>query len=137
MSYAVAAALQAAIFDRLRTDTALAALVGDAIYDAVPPGPVPPLYVVLGAEEVRDASDKTGAGAAHLLRISVITDKAGFAAAKAAAGAVSDALIDAPMPLSRGTLVSLFFVKARAARLGSGDRREVQLTFRARTADQS
>ena len=38
MSYAAAAAVQAAIFGRLRADAALGALVGEAIFDAVPPG---------------------------------------------------------------------------------------------------
>src|SRR6056297_9598 len=47
MSYGVAAALQQAVFERLRGDAALEALVGDAIYDAVPNGAVPPLYVTL------------------------------------------------------------------------------------------
>lgn len=135
MSYAVAAALQAAIYDRLRSDLTLTALVGDAIYDALPAGTPPALYVVLGAEEVRDASDQTGAGAEHRLAISVVTDSAGFASAKAAAGAVSDALIDAPLVLSRGALVALNFAKARAMRVGTGAQRQITLTFHARVAD--
>ena len=36
MSYAAAAALQTAIYDRLIADIALSALVGGAIYDALP-----------------------------------------------------------------------------------------------------
>ena len=45
MSYAVSGALQAAVFAALSGDAALAALVGSAIYDAVPAGTVPDLYV--------------------------------------------------------------------------------------------
>lgn len=137
MSYGVAAALQTAIYARLAGDPALGALVGDAIYDALPSGPLPPLYLVLGPEDVRDASDKTGGGALHRFTVAVLTDSAGFAAAKAAAAAVSDALIDAPLTLNRGTLVGLHFDRAKAARIGKGDIRQITLTFRARVADET
>lgn len=135
MSYGNAAALQSAVYARLAFDTALQALVGDAIYDALPAGTMPQLYVVLGAEEAKDASDKTGGGAVHEFTISVVTASAGFASAKLAAAAVSDALVDAPLILTRGTLVSLNFYKARAARIGTGDMRQINLIFRARVAD--
>jgi hypothetical protein len=135
MSYAVAAALQSAVYQRLADDPTLDALVGDAIYDALPSGTLPPLYVVLGAEDVRDASDKTGGGAQHSFTVSVLTESAGFATAKAAAAAVSDALVDAPLTLDRGSLVSLNFYKAKAARIGTGAMRQINLIFRARVAD--
>ncbi|MEL6685708.1 MAG: DUF3168 domain-containing protein [Pseudomonadota bacterium] len=135
MSYGVAAALQTAVFQRLRADSALDALVGVNIYDALPAGSLPPLYVVLGAENVRDASDKTGAGAWHQFTVTVVTQSAGFATAKAVAAAVSDALVDAPLTLDRGSLVSLHFLKAKAARVGSGATRQINLILRARVAD--
>ncbi len=135
MSYAMSAALQVALFDRLRADPDVQAVVGDAVYDALPEGLMPELYIVIGAEDVRDASDKTGRGAEHRLLISVVTQRAGFAMAKQAAAAVSDALIDAPMPLARGALVALRFVKARAVRVGSSAQRQINLTFHARVAD--
>ena len=137
MSYAVAAALQSAIYDQLTNDPALAALVGPAVYDAVPTGTLPPLYVVLGAEDVRDASDKTGKGAEHIFTISVVTQSAGFSTAKAAAGAVCDTLIDANLALDRGRLVALNFYKAKAARIGTGAVRRINLIFRARVSDES
>jgi hypothetical protein len=135
MTYAVAAALQTAVYTRLTADPALAALVGAAIYDAVPAGTLPPLYVVIGNEDVRDASDKTGSGADHALAINVLSEEAGFAGAKAAAGAVCDALLGAPMTLSRGTLVALNFTKAKALRTTTGNMRQITLIFRARVAD--
>ncbi len=135
MSYGVAAALQAAVFQRLTADAALVALVGPAIFDAVPSGSLPPLYVVLGAEDVRDASDKTGGGAEHTFAVSVLTQSAGFSTAKQVAAAVSDALVDAPLNLSRGRLVALNFYKAKAARIGTADMRRINLIFRARVAD--
>lgn len=131
MSYGVAAALQQAIYQRLASDPALTALVGSSIFDALPTGPLPSLYVVLGVEDVPDASDKTGAGAEHTFTISVLTDSAGFASAKQAAVAV----IDAPLTLDRGYVVALNFYKAKAARVGTGAMRQINLIFRARVAD--
>ncbi|MBQ2263484.1 MAG: DUF3168 domain-containing protein [Loktanella sp.] len=133
MTYAIAAALQSAIYRRLTADPALTALIGTAIYDALPAGPVPPLYLLLGGEEVRDASDQTGQGADHALTITLHSQDSGFAAAKQAAAAVCDALLDAALPLTRGTLVGLHFSKARAARKDGA--RRITLTFRARVAD--
>ncbi len=134
MSYAMSAALQSAVYDRLIGNAALGALVGDDIFDALPPGPLPGLYVTLGAETVRDASDGTGHGAWHDLTVAVVTDAAGFHMAKTVAAAASDALIDAGLVLSRGRLVSLNFRRARARR-ESGGRRRIDMTFRARVAE--
>lgn len=132
MSYAGATALQSALYAQLSQDTALDALVGGAIYDAIPAGPVPGLYVMLGAETVLDRSDVTGRGSLHRITISVVSDAAGFALAKSAAGAVSEAL-EAPMTLSRGRLVYLNFERAVARRSGpAGALRQIDLRFRAR-----
>lgn len=134
MSYGVSSALQAAVFLRLSNDPGVSLHVGTAIYDALPSGTLPALYIVLGTEEVRDASDKSGGGALHEFTVSVVTETAGFSSAKVAA-AVSDALVDAPLVLTRGTLVALNFYKAKAARVGTGDMRQINLIFRARVAD--
>ena len=135
MSYASGAALQAAVFQRLGADSALAALIGPAIYDAVPPGTVTGTYVSLGPEDVRDASDVTGGGALHEFTVSIVTDASGFSQAKAVAAAVSDALTGAPLTLSRGHLVGLWFLKARARRVQTGELRRIDLGFRARIED--
>lgn len=132
MSYGVAAALQAAVYQALLADTALAALVGDAIYDAVPPGTTTGTYVSLGPEDARDASDQTGEGATHDFVVSVITDAAGFQGAKAVAAAVSDVLVDADLALSRGHLVGLWFLRAQARRVDKAETRRIDMTFRAR-----
>ena len=132
MSYAAGAALQAAIYEALSADAALAAIVGDAIHDAQPDAPAD-LYVALGPERVRARSDATGAGAAHLLRISAVTTRQGFASAKAAAARVSEVLDGAKLILAQGRLVSLTFREARAVRDRAARSRRVDLTFRART----
>jgi len=135
MSYAVAAALQAAIYERLAADATLAEVVGGAVYDAVPQGKLPQIYVSLGPEDVRDASDKTGSGALHRFTISIVSQEAGFASAKTAAAAVSDALTSAALSLSRGRLVGLWFDRAKARRVGVKDERRIDLRFWARVED--
>ncbi len=128
MSYGAAAALQAAVYQHLSADPALA---GVAVHDAVPSGP-PGTFVLVGPEEVRDASDKSGAGAEHRLAVSVISDGAGFLAAKTIAAAISDSLAGASLVLARGRLVSLLFQRASARRIDEGEVRRIDLTFRAR-----
>jgi len=135
MSYGVSSALQTAVFQRLQGDAALAGLIGTDVFDAAPSGTVPTTYVSLGPEDVRDASDKTAAGAVHEFTVSVVTEAAGFSGAKTVAAAVSDALVDAPLTLARGRLVSLGFLKARAKRVQDGDVRRIDLRFRARVED--
>lgn len=135
MSYGVSAALQTAIYQSLVADAALGALVGSDIYDAIPSGTLPSLYVALGPEVVKDRSDKTGGGAEHEFSVSIVTDSAGFATAKQAAGAVSDALVDSELTLNRGTLIALNFYRAKAIRVGEADERRIDLTFKALVQD--
>ncbi|WP_425101198.1 DUF3168 domain-containing protein [Tropicibacter sp. S64] len=134
MSYGMSAPLQAAVYTQLQADAALEALVGDDIFDAMPSGAVPSIYVSLGPEFVTEASDVEDGGAWHEFTISVVTDVAGFQSAKEAAGAVSDALDGAALTLSRGRLVGLWFRKAKAKRESNGARR-IDMTFRARVED--
>lgn len=135
MTYSIAAALQQAVFERLASDQALSALVGGAVHDAVPAGPLEGTYVSLGPEEVRDASDVTGRGAEHRFTVSVVSDTAGFQKAKSAAAAICDALVDAPLGLTRGNLVGLRFIRARALRVEKGRARRIDIVFRARVED--
>ncbi|MBP9183945.1 MAG: DUF3168 domain-containing protein [Fuscovulum sp.] len=128
MSYGAAAALQTAVYQRLSGTPSLA---GVAIYDAVPPSPAG-TFVLVGPEEVRDASDKTGAGAEHLVAVSVISDGTGFLATKTIAANISDALVGANLVLARGQLVSLLFLRASARRIDEGEVRRIDMTFRAR-----
>ncbi len=135
MSYALASPLQAAIYQQLVSDVTLSGLVGGAVFDAPPAGTPPELYVTLGTEDVRDRSDASSGGAAHDLTVSVIGEAASFVEAKTAAAAVCDALIDAPLEMSRGRLVSLAFLRARARRVEAGTVRKIDLLFRARVED--
>ena len=62
----------------------------------------------------------------------MISDASGFLQAKEIAVAVSDALVDAPLILSRGRLVALRFIKAQARRVDQGGARRIDLRFAAR-----
>lgn len=135
MSYGTAAALQEAVYQRLIADPVLDTLVDGAIFDTLPQGTLPSIYVTLGPEEARMRSDKTSGGAWHRFTISVISDTAGFHTAKTVAAAISDALIDAPLVLSRGAMSGLHFFRARAQREGAGDLRRIDMIFRARVDD--
>lgn len=135
MSFALSGPLQAAVYGALTGDAALAALIGSDIYDAVPSGALPAIYVRLGSEAVRDASDVSGAGAVHRFTVSVITTNPGFASAEAVGAAVSDVLHDADLALSRGRLVSLQFERATARRIDTASARQIDLRFRARVQD--
>ncbi len=136
MSYGVSAALQAAVFQQLVDDRVISSQVGDAVYDAVPSGTLPQTYITLGPEEVREASDKTGKGTLHRFTVSVVSEAAGFSAAKTLAGAVCDALDGAALTLDRGRLVGLWFERASARRTGTGGAiRQIDLRFRARVED--
>lgn len=132
MSYASAAALQTALYQALINDPSVTALLGTAVYDALPAGQLPSLYVSIGGEQVRAVADSTGNGAVHFVKLSVISEAAGYAVAKEAAAAICGVLNDPPLVLTEGRLVSMRFVRAKAALIGKGQKRRIDLTFRAR-----
>lgn len=134
MSYAMSEALQRAVYEQLSGDSAVVALVGTEIYDAVPPASpaqTPDMHITLGGERVRDGSTKTSLGAVHDFAVTVHARTEGFRRAKAAAGAICDALIGASLTLTRGVLIDLRFLSARADRGAANQPRRVTLRFRA------
>lgn len=127
MTYALAAPLQAAVFDRLSGDPGLADV---PIFDATPDGAIETVHVVLGSEDVRDRSDKTGRAAQHRFVLTVAGDGGGFHALKETAAAV-EAALGAGLTLARGRVAFLRFERAVARRDRDGTRRRVEMTFRA------
>lgn len=139
MTYALSWPLQQAVYQLLSGDAAVAGLVGGRIYDApLPVGAEPEpegLYVTVGDERVEDWSTATDRGAAHLLTIAVHAPRRGFAEAKEAAGAISDALLGGALTLSRGRAVLVRFAGARTRR-GEGDAlRRIEMRFRVTVED--
>ncbi|WP_375262527.1 DUF3168 domain-containing protein [Palleronia sp.] len=137
MSYAVASALQEAVYERLTFDANVYDLVQGAVYDGVPAGTVPPLFISLGEEKVTDRSDADGYGALHEVVVSVVSSANGFQSAKRVAGAVSDALLGAPLVLGRGYLVGIWFRGAEARRITRSGTRRIDMRFRAQIQDSS
>lgn len=132
MSYAFASGLQARVYARLAGDAALAALVGDAIYDGPPAlTPEDTEYVTLGEESVRDFGTKTSDGAIHDFTVTAHSARDGFDGVKRVASAVCAALVDAPLALDAGRLVALRFLRASAERGRAPQKRRVVLRFRA------
>ena len=134
MTYAVADALQVAVYERLSGNAALGALVGDAIFDSDLPfieGVAPETHVVIGEERVRDNGSVTHQGAQHDFTVSVHSTAEGFRPAKQAAAAIGAALTETPLSLSEGAVACLRFLFAKAERGAPPDRRRVTLRFRA------
>jgi hypothetical protein len=129
MSYLAAPALQSALFARL---SGAAVLAGVAILDAQPADPVPDTFVLIGPEEVSDASDKSGAGAEHRVTLSVVSSAAGFLVAKEIAAGICTALEGPSLALAEGRVVSTTFRRAVARRLDGGATRQIDLSFRIR-----
>ncbi|MGY6536668.1 MAG: DUF3168 domain-containing protein [Pararhodobacter sp.] len=137
MSYGAAVALQAALYQFLVADTEIMALTGGAVHDAAPPGASAGTHLVLGEEEVIDRSDISGPGAEHRFVLSVRSDAAGFAQAKAVAARLAVIVPDAALDLAAidpaaGRLVAIWFDRAVARRAEGGAVRRVDLRFRAR-----
>ena len=131
MSYLTAPALQEAVYGCLSADPLLASLVGGAVFDSPPHGTPPAEYVLLGTEEARDRSDKTGRATLYRFTVSVRGTDCGFHRVKEIAAAVDAALMAAPLTLGVGRLVALDFERARARRDRAGTARQIDMRFRA------
>jgi hypothetical protein len=131
MTYAFGWSLQKALMSALRANPAVAAIVGDRVHDAAPPGAGRPgaAYVLLGDEKTAPWSTASDAGAAHDVSISAVTSEPGFATAKALAAAVSEAVLGVG-GLERGRVVDVRFLGARTRRSRSDEGRRVDMRFR-------
>ncbi len=134
MSYALSAALQAAVYRRLSADPSVSALVGSEIYDAPlerARGQAAPDHITLGEDDARPNDTVTSRGAIHDFGVSVHSGRDGFDAVKRIAGAVCESLVDAPLEIGGGHLVALRFLRAKAERGPAPEKRKVTLRFRA------
>ena len=137
MTYALSWPLQQGVFQLLSAAPGVALLVGSRIYDAPLPAEADPgaLYVTIGDESVADWSTGSDRGAAHDLTIAVHAPRRGFGEAKQAAGAISDALLNGPVAMSRGRAVQVRFLGARTRREEGDALRRVEMRFRVTVED--
>ncbi|MEM6438141.1 MAG: DUF3168 domain-containing protein [Pseudomonadota bacterium] len=135
MSFAAAGALQEAAYQALSASTELDALVEGRVFDTSPPGDgssgASGVYVLIGDERARPWGAQGLQGAEHELEVTVVCPEQSFAAAKAAAGAVSDAMLGQMPALSEGRIATSAFAGARTRRTTDGGRR-IALRFRYR-----
>lgn len=117
---ASAVSLRAAIRDALAADAPLVSLLGGAkIYDEPPRDAALP-YVTLGEDVISDGSTATEAGDEHALMLHVWSRQGGHREAHVLAGAVLEALIDAPLTLAGHRLANLRFIVTDVRRESDG-----------------
>ena len=133
MSIAAAAALRAAIHDALVADAPLGAVLGGAkIYDE-PPKAVDFPYVTIGEARVSDFSTGTEGGEEHQLTLHAWSRQGGHKEAHLIAGALLQALDDAPLTLAEHALINLRFTTADVRREADGRTYHALVRFRAVT----
>ena len=133
MSTAASAALRAAVHDALAADAALNALLGGPkVYDEPPRSAAFP-YVTLGETRINDFSTGDGPGEEHQLTLHAWSRQGGHAQAHVIAGALLQALDDAPLTLTDHTLVNFRFAVADVRREADGRTYHALVRFRAVT----
>jgi hypothetical protein len=115
-----AVSLRAAIHSALKSDAPLAALLGGGkIYDE-PPREAELPYVTLGEDMITDGSTSTEEGDEHTLTLHVWSRQGGHREAHLIAGAVLEALSEAPLGLDGHHLANLRFIAADVRRQPDG-----------------
>src|SRR5256714_14768693 len=128
-----AVALRAAIHDALAADGALTALLGGPkVYDEPPRGAAFP-YVTLGDARVSDFSCGSEPGEEHQITLHGWSRQGGHREAHLIAGALLQALDDAPLTLAGHHLVNLRFALADVRRDKDGRTYHALVRFRAVT----
>jgi len=126
-------ALRAAIHTVLRGDNTLAAVLGDnRIYDEPPRNAAFP-YVTLGEARLMDSSGDGGETQEHQLTLHAWSRQGGHREAHMIAGALLQALDDAPLALEENRLVNLRFSLADIRRENDGKTYHALVRFRAVT----
>src|SRR5262245_19010674 len=126
-------ALRAAIHAALIADGALIALLGGPnIHDEPPSSALFP-YVALGEARVTDYSTGTEPGEEHQLTLHAWSRQGGHREAHSIAGALLQALDDAPLALDAHRLVNLRFALADIRREADGRTYHALVRFRAVT----
>jgi len=130
---AASLALRAAVHAALTADAALSAVLGGPkIYDEPPREAVFP-YVTLGETRIADFSTGNEAGLEHQLTLHAWSRQGGHREAHVIAGALLQALDDAPLALAGQHLVNFRFAAADVRREADGRTYHALVRFRAVT----
>jgi hypothetical protein len=133
MPIAASAALRAAIHDALIADAALVSMLGGPkVYDEPPRSAAFP-YVTLGEARIADFSAGSEAGEEHQLTLHAWSRQGGHQQAHLIAGALLQALDDAPLALADHQLVNFRFSIADVRREADGRTYHALVRFRAVT----
>jgi len=133
MPTAASASLRAAVHEALAADAALSALLGGPkIYDEPPRGAGFP-YVTLGETRIADFSTGSEPGEEHQLTLHAWSRQGGHREAHVIAGALLQALDDAPLALAGHRLVNFRFSTADVRRESDGRTYRALVRFRAVT----
>jgi hypothetical protein len=133
MPTADSAALRAAVHDALNADASLTSLLGGPkVYDQVPQSAAFP-YVTLGETRIADFSTGTEPGEEHQLMLHGWSRQGGHNEAHLIAGALLQALDDAPLTLTDHRLVNFRFAVADVRREADGRTYHALVRFRAVT----
>jgi Protein of unknown function (DUF3168) len=133
MPTAAAVSLRAAIHGALTTDAALIVLLGGPkIFDEVPLGAAFP-YVTLGEARISDFSSGDAPGEEHQMTLHAWSRQGGHREAHLIAGALLQALDDAPLTLAGHALVNFRFAAADVRREADGRTYHALVRFRAVT----
>jgi hypothetical protein len=133
MPTAASAALRVAVHDALVADAALTTLLGGAKVYEEPPRAVAFPYVTLGEARIADYSAGGEPGQEHQLTLHAWSRQGGHREAHRIAGALLQALDDAPLALTDHTLVNLKFSVADVRREADGRTYHALVRFRAVT----
>ena len=133
MTTPASAALRAAVHDALSADAALLSALGGAkIYDEPPRAAAFP-YVTLGEARIANYSTGDASGQEHQLTLHAWSRQGGHKEAHIIAGALLQALDDAPLALTDHRLVNLRFAVADVRREADGRTYHALVRFRAVT----
>jgi hypothetical protein len=137
MPTAASVALRAAVHDALAADPALVTILGGAkVYDEPPRAAAFP-YVTLGEVRIADYSAGGEASQEHQLTLHAWSRQGGHREAHRIAGALLQALDDAPLAPSGHRLVNLRFSIADIRRESDGRTYHALVRFRAVTEPSS
>lgn len=125
-------ALQQAIFAALSASSDLQALIGNRLFDYVPPDSVFP-YVVLGDGSEADWSTATENGTEHAIQIDVWSREPGHKEAKQIADVIRTTLNNAALAVSGVTLIDIRYLTTDFSRESDGQTFRARLSFRAVT----